>query len=504
MRKKKYLIFLYAIVFFVFIISLLIMVPTTVTSKRKVYNYTYGQLRPLLSLRIPNKYKSLWNDILSAHKKNYQKEKIIKILKDRHKINGDQLGSILKKMGLSSKPKEYVKALILGQNPILEIVLKGTGVPPKGTPQYDAAIYGVIPYISRVMEKYTDKIRFKVAYYPGGILGDEPDFIRKIKHGEIQWAGGTAIMGQMVAPEISVLDLPFLFDFEPKIYWDDLKYCGVDWMLGKASHSISKFFHREGYILVGLLDGGGWFQIASKDFPVKTLKDINKLSYMMLAGSRIAPEIKAATGYRKIIVGQIWDTPANSATGIIDSVMCGWFWHVILQLTPYYKYVTDYPIDGYSAAVAIADKRMFNSLIEVVSLFGPMLKLSKKDALSIAKRILLTMNKKIKENMRKPLRRCDAKARYSLLNSGIYKLVHFHKRELKKLKEKILPLYEELADKKGTYPKWFLDDMLRYREEYRKYKHSGRLTNKWWKKGIYPDGFDEWEWIKKIDKNYFK
>ena len=100
--------------------------------------------------------------------------------------------------------------------------------------------------------------------------------------------------------------------------------------------------------------------------------------------------------------------------------------------------------------------------------------------------------------MRRNLRIKEADARRQIINKGIFKLVKFPEKEVEKLKAKILPLYSKLADKRGTYPKWFLDDVLKYREEYRKYKKEGKLNSGWLKKGIFPDGYEPTAWIQKL------
>jgi len=467
---------------------------------KKEYVFTYSEIKPFINFNVPSKYKKLWNDVIRAKKQNKSMKQIITMTKRRHGVGEKDLEPILKEMGIPDRLIDYARDLMYNLKPRLTLVIKGAVTPPKGTPQYDDAIEAVLPAMYKTIEPYNDKLKFKIIVYPGGVMGDEPDFIRKIKLGEIQWAGGTIVMGEMVCPALSAFDLPFLFDYEPKEYYDDLSYCQIDWIFGKASPSINKMLEKNGFILVGLLDGGGYESIITSKIPVSRVSDLAKHTFFVFPQARIAGEINKAFGFKKTLVCKIWDIPSLAATGMLDSVICCWYWHVIIQGTPYYKYVTDYPIRGFMSAIVLAQKEMFNGLIGLCENFGPLIGLERKDALRLARELLTVMNKSIKEVMRRNMRIKESDARRMLLNKGIFKMVKFKEKELEKLKAKILPLYTKLADPERTYPKWFLDDLLKYREEYRKYKKEGKLTSRWYKKGLYPDGYDEWKWTKNWGK----
>ncbi|MDY6932721.1 MAG: TRAP transporter substrate-binding protein DctP [Spirochaetota bacterium] len=488
MRGKRLFIAVSSVCFII-VILLSLLISSLPAQKSKVYTFTFSELNAYKKINMPQKYRPLWVKILKTRKQGRDAKSLIA-------NNRNNIDNMIKAMKLKSKQKDYLKDLILDKNPVMEIIVKGAGTPPKGTPQYDIAVYKVFPALYKAITRITKKVRMKIIYYPGGIIGDEPDFIRKIKLGELQWAGGQTIMGQMICPELCVFDFPFIYDYEPKLYWEELKFCGIDWIWGKVSPAIHKFLNKRGFELAGLLDGGGWSAISSKDVPVSRAEDLGKLVYPLFPGARIGSEIKNALGFKKVIVSRVWDITTNSATGMINSAMCSWYWHILLQITPYYKYVTDYPLDGYSGAISLFDNSMLYSIIKIFDNIGPLLDISRKDAVKIVRTVLLSLNKETKELMRPSLRKKDAEARRSLLSSGTYKLIPFPTEEIEKVKDKVVPLYNKLADKKDTYPKWFLEDILKYREEYDRLKKAKKLTDKWWKDGIYPDGYDEWGWIR--------
>ena len=485
---------------FFFTVGFLLVIAHSITAqdKTKIYKFNFGQMKSLTNFVVPQKYKAMWNDIIRAKKKGKNEQQILKMTKRKYKIGLEEYDSVIKDMGFQGKFVNYIKDIMLNRNSVMKLIFKGAVTPPKGTPQYDDAVEAVLPTMHEAIKPYMDKIRVQPVLYPGGVLGDEPDYIRKIKLGEVQWAGGTIVMGEMVAPEVSVFDLPFIFDYEPKEYYDDLSFCQIDWILDKASPQINEFLMKRGFLLVGLLDGGGYECIATSKIPVSKADDLKKLTFFMFPQARIAADINKAYGFKKTLVCKIWDIPSIAATGMLDSVVCCWYWHIIIQGTPYYKYVTDFPIRGFMAAIALAQKAFFDDIVKLCTGLGPMFGIDGREGTKMVKNLLTVINKSIKSVMRRNLRIKEAEARREILKKGIYKMVKFPEEEIEKLKAKILPLYTKLADKKGTYPRWFLDDILKYRAEYRKYKKEGKLTSKWYKKGIFPDGYEPTAWIQKL------
>jgi len=496
MRNKNRL--LYCLLTFSLIFTFLIISPTNAKQqdKAKIYTFNFTDLKPLANLKIPEKYRSFWNDILKAKKEGKTSEEIINITKTKYHIGIEKYDSILDDMNITKRLASYVKDCMLNKKPVLQVYFKGAATPPKGTAQYDDAVEAVLPGVFDTLKPYKDRFRFKTVIYAGGILGDEPDYIRKIKLGEIQWCGGTLALAEMVEPAASVFDLPFLFDYEPKLYYEDNKYCQVDWILDKIAPTMNKLLEKKGFILMALADGGAYECIATKKSPITKAVDLAKYTFFMFPQSRIAGEINKALGFKKTIVIKIWDIPSVAATGLLDAVVCCWYWHIIIQGTPYYKYVTDYPIRGFISAIAMVQKEMFYDLIDISKNFGPMLGIEHSEMLKIIRNLLYSFSHGVISVLRRSLRVKEGEAKRMLLKKGIYELVKFPQSEIEKIKKKVLPLYDKLADQKGKYPKWFLDEVLKYREEYRKFKREGKLTSKWYDQCIYPDGFDPYQWTR--------
>lgn len=117
-----------------------------------------------------------------------------------------------------------------------------------------------------------------------------------------------------------------------------------------------------------------------------------------------------------------------------------------------------------------------------------------KDGPDLIRSLLKTTDRDM-TRLRFIIRLDDVKAREGLIKRGAIQEVHFPEAELERLRQKVLPLYDKLADK--LYPGWLLDKILKYRQEYRKLKAEGKL-DEFHETSILPGGnqFDEWrtEW----------
>jgi TRAP-type C4-dicarboxylate transport system substrate-binding protein len=118
--------------------------------------------------------------------------------------------------------------------------------------------------------------RVTVKYYTGGQQGDERDYIRKIKAGQLDGAAVTSIGLSMIEPSIRVLELPMLFESEAE----------VDYVATKMWPYFQKKFEAKGFRLAerGEL---GWIYLMSKS-KIATLDDLRKHKMCMLGDDPLA------------------------------------------------------------------------------------------------------------------------------------------------------------------------------------------------------------------------
>ena len=104
--------------------------------------------------------------------------------------------------------------------------------------------------------------RVTVKYFPGGQQGDERDFVRKIKLGQLDGAAVTSMGLAMIDSSILVLQLLMLFATVDE----------VDYVAGKMWPYFQKKFEKKGYRL-GERGEVGWAYFLSKN-KVESLSDL--------------------------------------------------------------------------------------------------------------------------------------------------------------------------------------------------------------------------------------
>jgi TRAP-type C4-dicarboxylate transport system substrate-binding protein len=119
-----------------------------------------------------------------------------------------------------------------------------------------------------VLDKAAGEIKDKTAgrasikYFEGGQQGDERDFVRKIKLGQLDGAAVTSIGLAMIDESIRVLELPMMFDSVEE----------VDYVADKMWPYFQKKFEAKGF---RLNDRGevGWIYFLSNS-KVESIKDL--------------------------------------------------------------------------------------------------------------------------------------------------------------------------------------------------------------------------------------
>jgi len=115
---------------------------------------------------------------------------------------------------------------------------------------------------TEVMKKTEKRVQFKI--YPGMILGDEMDMLRKMKIGQIQAAALTSGGLSALFREINVLQIPFLFQ----------KYQEVDAILTRMDSFFKNGFEDNGYVLLSWSEGG--FIYLMSTLPISSVSDLQK------------------------------------------------------------------------------------------------------------------------------------------------------------------------------------------------------------------------------------
>jgi len=230
-----------------------------------------------------------------------------------------------------------------------------------------------------VEKKLNGRVKFK--WYTGGVLGDEPDMIRKIQLGQIQGAGFSGMGLGRIVPEVRVLELPLLFK----------SYDEIDYVLKKLDKPFSELFEKHGYKLMGWAEQGFIYVFLNKE--VKSFDDLNGVKMWVWSGDNFAMEIFKSIEVIKPIPIAVPEVLVSLQTKLIDAFYNTPVGAAGLQWYPYVKYYVDLPFT-YGTGAVIVDKKYYDSLpqefkdatMEGASIVLPKLKeLTRKDNEKILK-----------------------------------------------------------------------------------------------------------------------
>ena len=197
-----------------------------------------------------------------------------------------------------------------------------------------------------VMKKTENKVQFRI--YPGGVLGDEMDMLRKMKIGHIQGAALSSGGLSALFKEIDVLQIPFLFQ----------KYEEVDTILKKMDSFFRKGFEDNGYILLGWSEGG--FIYLMSNTPISSVADLKKVKVWTWEESPMAKAIFDEAGVSAIPLS-VPDVLVGLQTGLVDVIYAPPTVAISLQWFTKVKYMTDVPL-AYLAGGIVVNKDTFKRI----------------------------------------------------------------------------------------------------------------------------------------------
>jgi TRAP-type C4-dicarboxylate transport system substrate-binding protein len=199
---------------------------------------------------------------------------------------------------------------------------------------------------TEVVKKTENKVQFKI--YPGGVLGDEMDMLRKLKIGQIQGVALTSAGLSTLFKEMDVLQIPFLFH----------SYEEVDTVLKKMDSFFRKGFEDNGYILLGWSEAG--FVYLMSTLPISSVADLRKAKVWVWEESPMSKAIFDEAGVKAIPL-TVPDVLVGLQTGLVDVVYVPPTGAIFLQWFTKIKYMTDVPL-LYLAGGVVVKKDIFKQI----------------------------------------------------------------------------------------------------------------------------------------------
>lgn len=190
--------------------------------------------------------------------------------------------------------------------------------------------------------------RIKFKFYWGGVMGDEPDMLRKLKIGQIHAAGLTGFgLGQIVS-SVRVLELPMIFANATEL--DQAKQ--------KLLPLFKSEFQKKGIEFLAYADVGPVNVFANK--PIRSIADMRGTKFWIWEGDPLAQAAFKAFGISPIPLA-VPDVLTSLQTKMIDGIYGPPLGVVALQWHTKVKYMMDQRFN-YAAGAFIIDKKFFDSL----------------------------------------------------------------------------------------------------------------------------------------------
>src|SRR5690349_19609472 len=200
----------------------------------------------------------------------------------------------------------------------------------------------------QVLDKAAAEIKTKTSgrvtmkYFEGGQQGDERDFVRKIKLGQLDGAAVTAIGLAMIDESIRVLELPMMFQSAEE----------VDYVADKMWPYFQKKFEKKGF---RLNDRGevGWVYFLSKS-KVDSLASLKGLKLWMWGDDQLVGAMFKKLGLNGVPLG-VPEVDAGLTSGKIDACYGSPLASVALQWYTKIKYMTSMPMSFAIGATVVSN-----------------------------------------------------------------------------------------------------------------------------------------------------
>ena len=196
---------------------------------------------------------------------------------------------------------------------------------------------------AELQKKTNNQIQLKI--YPGGVLGDEKDMLRKMYIEQIHGAVLTSSTLSTIFPEIKVFQAPFMFQTSDE----------VDYVLKKMDRFFRNGFNEKGFRIMGWSEGG--FVRLMSTTPVDTLDKIKKAKVWIWEDAPMARVIFDEAGVSAIPLS-VPDVLVGLQTGLVDIVYAPPSGAIALQWFTKTKFMNDVPLIYLMGGIVIKNSFM--------------------------------------------------------------------------------------------------------------------------------------------------
>ncbi len=199
-----------------------------------------------------------------------------------------------------------------------------------------------------IKEKTQGRVKFK--FYPGGVMGNDDNVLRKVRIGQLH--GGAVTIGSLSqsTPDTTIYGLPFLFS-----NLDDAA------AIRKTSDPmLNKKIEESGFVCLGIAQGGFTYLMSKEQ--INSLDDLKQQKSWVPEKSDVGLSVYSYVGVTPISL-PLSDVLTGLQTGLINTIITSPIGALALQWHTHVEYVVDLPLN-YLAAMMVVDKKVIDELSE--------------------------------------------------------------------------------------------------------------------------------------------
>ena len=190
--------------------------------------------------------------------------------------------------------------------------------------------------------------RVVIKFYPGGVMGNDAQVLRKVRIGQLQ--GGAFTAGGLAEryPPLNLYGIPFLFESLDE----------VDYIRERFDPRLLKGLEDAGFVAFAFVEGG--FANVLSNEPISTVDELKRKKVWVPEGDQISFLAMQSLGLSPVVL-PVTDVLTGLQTGLIDIAFASPVAALVLQWHTKVKYVTALPL-SYSMGVFAIEKKAFYGL----------------------------------------------------------------------------------------------------------------------------------------------
>ncbi|HWE30931.1 MAG TPA: TRAP transporter substrate-binding protein DctP [Polyangia bacterium] len=172
--------------------------------------------------------------------------------------------------------------------------------------------------------------KVKLRIYPGGVLGNEGDMVKKMRIGQLQAAALTTIGLHDIDADAQAIDVPMMID----------SWTTLDYVMDRMAPKLERIIEGKGYVVLGWSEVGFVRFFSTKKYA--SLPEMQNAKMFCWEGDPASAEAWRAGGFHPVVMSST-DIVPGLQTGLIDTVALAPLYAYSSRMFEKAKYMLDLP-----------------------------------------------------------------------------------------------------------------------------------------------------------------